>query len=216
MDSKSSLISCICKWGKILIAPSANHHHTPPLEQIAAKEVFFFCSEYALCLYMKLSIASGNHKAERGTDQNIFHGTSEVERASKPDIDPVIGWSLVCNKTVEIFKPYSRGKEEVGEGTLWCSQSTASWLHEEINQRVIERKSLSCILIFMMDALLLLYSTGPYCVWASIIQSYSIIYKSVESRGARTVMDMILSQCFIRAEGRKNTPVVQLQHTGEG
>lgn len=28
---------------------------------------------------------------EHGADQNIFHGASEVERASKPDIDTVIG-----------------------------------------------------------------------------------------------------------------------------
>lgn len=59
---------------------------------------------------MKPDIASGNQKVEHGTDQNIFHGASEVERASKPDIDTVIGWSLVCNKTVEILKPYSGGE----------------------------------------------------------------------------------------------------------
>lgn len=48
-------------------------------------------SEYVPQHYMGLGIASGNHKAEHGTDQNIFCGASEVERASKPDIDTVIG-----------------------------------------------------------------------------------------------------------------------------
>lgn len=64
-----------------------------------------FSSEYAVHLYMQLDISSINHKAEHGTDQNIFHTGSEVEKASKPDIDTVIGWSLVCNKTLEILNP---------------------------------------------------------------------------------------------------------------
>lgn len=70
------------------------------------------CSEDAVCsiLYMYLDISFGNHNVEHGADQNIFHGASEVERASKPDIDTVIGWSLECSKAEKILKAEKKEK----------------------------------------------------------------------------------------------------------
>lgn len=35
-------------------------------------------------------------RTEEGTDPFIFHQVSEVEKAFRPAIKAVIGWSLVC------------------------------------------------------------------------------------------------------------------------
>lgn len=68
---------------------------------------------------MYLDISFGNHNVEHGADQNIFHGASEVERASKPDIDTVIGWSLECSKAE---KKKQKKKEKVRKRNAAANQ----------------------------------------------------------------------------------------------